>query len=358
MRIATASWLCFCVLALLWGAQPLQAAPAGSHDFDFVLGGWKTRILHRQQAPGKGLDWTVWTGSVMAAKVWGGRANIQEIEVNTPSGTIEELRLCLYRPLVHQWYLYMADSSGGVLGKPMIGRFKEGVGSFYDQEDANGRTLFVRHRYSEIARRSYHWQQAFSDDGGTSWQPNWNVTLTLQGPDTAQSREAPVAPPSDAQAHGFDFAWGEWRTQIAYLPDPFARSSQWVRIRGRVHVRKLWGGRANLEEIEATSAKGPFEGLTLRLYDPKAQEWNLYWANSNDGILAQPMVGSFKGGRGVFYNQDTYAGRTAFVRNVYFDVKPDSYGFEQALSIDEGRTWHTNFIAHVTREKLTDARPD
>ena len=62
MRIATASWLCFFMLALPWGAQPLQAAPTGSRDFDFALGGWKTRVLHRQQAPGTGHDWTVWTG--------------------------------------------------------------------------------------------------------------------------------------------------------------------------------------------------------------------------------------------------------------------------------------------------------
>lgn len=351
MRIATASWLCSYMLVLSSGAQPLQAAPAASHDFDFVLGNWKTQILHRQHAPGKADEWAAWTGSVMAAKVWGGRANIQEIEVQAPSGTIEELRLCLYRPLLHQWYLYWADSGDGVLGKPMIGRFKDGVGSFYDQEDYNGRAIFVRHRYSEITPRAYHWQQAFSGDGGTTWQPNWNVTLTLEQPDPAGSRGVTASPASEAQAHGFDFAWGDWRTEISFLPDPFASSSHWVQIRGRVHVRKLWGGRANLEEIEATTAHGPFEGLTLRLYDPKAQQWNLYWANSNDSILAEPLIGSFKDGRGVFYNQDTYAGRTAFVRNVYFDVTGNSYRFEQALSIDGGKTWRTNFIAHVTRDK-------
>lgn len=351
MRIATASWLCSCALALLGGTQPLQAAPAPSHDFDFVLGGWKTRILHEQQAAGKADGWAVWTGRVMAAKVWGGRANVQEIEVNAPSGTMEELRLCLYRPLLRQWYLYWADSGDGVLEKPMIGQFKEGVGSFYDQEDSNGRAIFVRHRYSKITPRSYHWQQAFSADGGTTWQPNWEVTLTLERSDPAEGREVTAAPASDAQAHAFDFAWGTWRSEISFLPDPFAGASHWVQIRGQVHVRKLWGGRANLEEIEATSTRGPFEGLTLRLYDPKAQRWNLYWANSNDSVLDEPMVGGFKDGRGVFYSQDTYAGRTAFVRNVYFDVKIDSYRFQQALSIDGGKTWRTNFIAHVIREK-------
>jgi hypothetical protein len=339
------------MLALLWGMQPLQAAPAASHDFDFVLGNWKARISHRQHSPGAADRWEVWNGSVMAARVWGGRANLQQIEVHAPSGTIEELRLSLYRPLVHQWYLYWADSSDGVLDKPMIGRFKDGVGSFYDQEDYNGRAIFVRQQYSAIGAHSYRWQQAFSDDGGGRWQPNWNVVLTRESMDGADGAKGTESPASDVQAHGFDFAWGDWRTEISFLPDPFAGSSHWVQIRGQVRVRKVWGGRANLEEIEASGAHGPFEGLTLRLYDPKAQQWNLYWANSNDSVLDEPMIGSFKDGRGVFYNQDTYAGRTAFVRNVYFDVEADSYRFEQALSIDGGRTWRTNFIAHVTRKK-------
>ncbi|MGH8318260.1 MAG: hypothetical protein ACREUL_09820 [Steroidobacteraceae bacterium] len=351
MRKSVLLWLCSCALALLYGLPPLRAAPAVSHDFDFALGTWRTRILHLQHSPGNADHWAVWSGKVVAAKVWGGRANIQEIYVNAPSGLIEEMRLCLYRPLLRQWYLYWADSDDGVLDKPMIGRFKGGVGSFYDQEDYDGRAIFVRHRWSQMTPRSYHWQQAFSDDGGRAWRANWNVTLTLEPSDTAKRQRITVPPVADPQGHGFDFSWGGWRTDIAFLPDPFASWSHWIKLRGQVIVRKIWGGRANLEEIEAKGPHGPFEGLTLRLYDSKARQWYLYWANSSSGVLDEPMIGSFKGGRGVFYNQDTNAGRTAFVRNVYFDVSADSYRFEQALSIDGGKTWRTNFVAHLTRER-------
>lgn len=297
----------------------------------------------------------MWTGRVITAGVWHGRSNIQEIEVNTPSGPVEELRLCLYRPLLHQWYLYWADSDDGVLDKPMIGVFRDGTGRFYDQEDDQGRAVFVRDLYSRIAPRSYHWQQAFSWDGGTTWQPNWNVTLTLESSDAPAGQGMLRAPASDPVAsasasHQFDFAWGNWRTDIAFLPDPFSSRSHWIKIHGRVRVRALWGGRANLEEIEARGPHGPFEGLTLRLYDPKARQWSLYWANSHDGVLDAPMIGDFENGRGVFYNQDTYAGRTVFVRNVYFAIAADSYRFEQALSADGGKTWRTNFTAHLIRD--------
>jgi hypothetical protein len=95
MRNATAIGLRSCILALLWGAQPLRAAPSASPDFDFAIGVSKSRVLHLQHSPGKADDWAVWSGRVVAAKVWGGRANLQEIHVSAPSGAIDELRLCL-----------------------------------------------------------------------------------------------------------------------------------------------------------------------------------------------------------------------------------------------------------------------
>lgn len=350
MRHVTASRICSYALALLCGAQPLTAVCNDSHDFDFAIGAFGTRILHLRHTPGRPDDWAVWSGRVVAAKVWGGRANIQEIEVNTPSGPIEELRLCLFRPQLRQWYLYWADSGDGVLVNPMIGRFEGGAGRFYDQEDYKSRAIFVRDLYSRITPRSYHWQQAFSSDGGTTWEPNWNVTLTLESshPVTAPQMKASSAV-TDSQAHAFDFAWGDWQTDISFLADPFAGSPHWTKTHGRVSVRKLWGGRADLEETESKRSHEPLEGLTLRLYDPTARQWNLYRANSADGVLDEPLVGDFKDGRGVFYDQDTHAGRAVFVRNVYFDIAPDSYRFEQAVSNDGGRTWRPDFTARLTR---------
>jgi hypothetical protein len=154
----------------------------------------------------------------------------------------------------------MAEGDDGVLGKPMIGRFKYGVGSFYDQEDYKGRAIFVRHRYSQITPRSYHWPQAFSDDGGATWRSNWKVTLTLEPSAPASRRKTTATRTTDAQSHGFDFAWGEWRTDISFLPDPFAGPGHWMKIHGRLTVRKAWGGRGNLEEMQATGPHGSFEG--------------------------------------------------------------------------------------------------
>jgi hypothetical protein len=356
MRIAITSWGCLCALAfgafqpaavLAAAGQLPPGVASGQRDFDFVIGAWKTRILHLGHAPSGGDRWTVWTGTVTAARVWGGRANVQQIEINSPSGRIEELRLCLYRPLAHQWYLYWADSSDGELDPPMIGRFKSGIGRFYDQEEIGGRAIFVRDLYSHVAARSYQWQQAFSSNGGATWQSNWRVTLSLDHSEHPLPLSPPHAATGVVRSHDFDFALGTWNSEISYLSDPF--SSRRVTTRGRMNARELWGGRADLEEIEARAPQGAFQGLTLRLYDPHTRQWILYWANSDDGILHEPLIGEFKGGRGVFYGQNTYSGRVVFVRSVYFDIKPDSYRFAQGLSDDGGKDWRTDFTALVTR---------
>jgi hypothetical protein len=71
----------------------------------------------------------------------------------------------------------------------------------------------------------------------------------------------------------------------------------------------VWNGRANLEEFETDSPTGHIEGLTLRLYNPQTHQWRIYWANSKDPTLGQPiqpMVGDFKNGQGEFYDQELW----------------------------------------------------
>lgn len=151
--------------------------------------------------------------------------------------------------------------------------------------------------------------------------------------------------------HDFDFNLGNWKTHIRRLVHPLTGSSTWVAMNGTVVVRKVWDGRAQLEEIEADSSTGHFEGLTLFLYNPEAHQWNMNFTNSGDGTFSAPSVGEFKNGRGEFYDQEAYQGRTIMVRIVWSDITPDSHHFEQSFSDDGGKTWEPNFVATLTREK-------
>jgi hypothetical protein len=121
------------------------------------------------------------------------------------------------------------------------------------------------------------------------------------------------APAADGR-HDFDFSIGSWKTHIRVLEHPLSGSPTWVDGTGAVSVRPIWESGANLEELEVDFPARHLEGLTLRLYNPASQQWNLWWANATGGVLSTPNIGEFKDGRGEFYDQERYEGRMVVVR--------------------------------------------
>ena len=79
----------------------------------------------------------------------------------------------LYNPTSHQWSLNWANQKNGHFDVPTIGEFKNGRGEFFDQETLNGRAIFVRFVISDTTPNSCRFEQAFSDDGGKTWEVNW-----------------------------------------------------------------------------------------------------------------------------------------------------------------------------------------
>jgi hypothetical protein len=117
--------------------------------------------------------WVEYEGTTVVRKVWNGRANLVELEVDGPAGHIEGLSLRLYNPESHQWSLNFSNSKSGTLSPPVIGEFKDGRGEFTGQESFNGRMILVRFVISEITPTSWRFEQSFSDDGGKTWEANW-----------------------------------------------------------------------------------------------------------------------------------------------------------------------------------------
>jgi hypothetical protein len=170
----------------------------------------------------------------------------------------------------------------------------------------------------------------------------------------ACAEDAPAQPPATAGRdgqHDFDFNIGVWRTHIKRILDPFSSTAQSIELNGTVTVRKVWDGRAQLEEIEADGPNGHWEGLTMFLYNPQAHQWSQTFTNSKSGVLQPPLIGSFKGGRGELFAQDTFKDRSILVRATWSDIQPNSHHFEEDYSEDGGKTWAPAFIASLTREK-------
>jgi len=143
------------------------------HDFDFHLGTWTTH-LERLQGPLTGsTSWVEYEGSTVVRPVWNKRANLVELEATGPSGSIEVLGLRLYNPETRKWSLNFASSRDGTLTPPAIGGFADGRGEFFGDESLNGKPIIVRFVISDITASSVRFEQAFSADGGASWEPNW-----------------------------------------------------------------------------------------------------------------------------------------------------------------------------------------
>jgi hypothetical protein len=157
--------------------KPQSAEPTaprdGQHDFDFEIGRWKTHVSRLQKPLTGAAAWLDYEGTSVVRKIWDGRANLVELEVDGPAGHIEGLSLRLYNPQSHQWSIHFANGKTGTLGQPTVGEFKSGRGEFYDQEPFEGRMILVRNVWSDITPSSCRFEQAFSDDGGKTWEVNW-----------------------------------------------------------------------------------------------------------------------------------------------------------------------------------------
>src|SRR5579872_2078555 len=119
---------------------------------------------------------------------------------------------------------------------------------------------------------------------------------------------AKAIPARDGQ-HDFDFHLGKWKSEISRLQNRLSGSTTWIKCEGTLAARKVWDGRAQLEELEADCPAGHIEDLLLFLYNPQSHQWSLNAAAVNDGVVSRPMFGEFKNGRGEFYDQETFKDR-------------------------------------------------
>ncbi len=161
------------------GGRPAARNPArppardGQHDFDFEIGTWKTHLSRLEHPLSGSTSWVTYEGTSVVRTIWNGKANLVELIADGPAGHLEALSLRLYNPQSRQWSLNSASSRVGTISVPTIGEFKSGRGEFHDQEIFNGRAILVRNVWSDITERSCRFEQAFSDDGGKTWEVNW-----------------------------------------------------------------------------------------------------------------------------------------------------------------------------------------
>jgi len=160
-------------------AAPLAAATVaahdGAHDFDFETGAWTTSVrVLRNPLSGAAPDWADYQGTSVIRPLMDGRSNLVELSVAGPRGKIEGVALRLYSPQAHQWSLNYASMGDGLLTAPVFGEFDgKGRGAFYGRDMLGTRAILVRFIITQVSPAEAHFEQAYSADGGASWEVNW-----------------------------------------------------------------------------------------------------------------------------------------------------------------------------------------
>jgi hypothetical protein len=159
-----------------------------------------------------------------------------------------------------------------------------------------------------------------------------------------------LAPPTTtSHASDFDFLFGTWRISNRRQQERLADCDEWDEFESTSRANRIWDGAAQIDEVIGETPSGPFRGMTVRLFDPASDQWRLYFVNERIGVLDPPLTGEFRDGRGEFYDQELFRGRSIYVRFVFSDVTATSCHWEQAFSEDGGKTWETNWIMDFTR---------
>jgi hypothetical protein len=155
------------------GSPAKTAAASGAHGFDFEFGSW--RVHHRTRRVSGRDEWNEFDGTCVTRPLMNGAGNVEDHTFNKPGMTTHGVALRAFDPKTSEWAIWWIDGRvpHGPLDPPVKGRFENGVGTFYSDGVVDGKTTRTRFIWSQITASSARWEQAYSADGGKTWETNW-----------------------------------------------------------------------------------------------------------------------------------------------------------------------------------------
>ena len=151
----------------------MQTENDGRNDFDFLIGTWKVHHRTLKKRLNGSTEWEEFEGDTVDRKILNGLGNMDENILHTKTGPVHAMTFRLFNPESKEWSIYWSTDQTGTLDVPVIGSFRDERGEFYSQEVFEGRHIYNRFIWSKITPKSCQWEQAFSGDGGTTWETNW-----------------------------------------------------------------------------------------------------------------------------------------------------------------------------------------
>jgi hypothetical protein len=151
--------------------------PGGARAFDFLFGQWD---VHNRYLPDRLVDsdeWAEWTGSLSVMPILGGYGNVDRY-LATPNGRpLEGYSIRVFDPEADAWSIHWVDSRGFRLTPQVQGSMGPNNGTFYGEEEFDGRTVRMRFTWSHDSPDRARWEQAYQRNDGT-WETNWTMDFT------------------------------------------------------------------------------------------------------------------------------------------------------------------------------------
>lgn len=151
-------------------------------DFDFFHGRWAVHHRRLKDRLAGCTEWETFGGSSSVQPLLGGAGNIDDNVIDLPAGSYRAATLRSFDAATKQWAIWWLDGRyPHTVDVPMVGRFENGIGTFFADDSLRGQPIRVRFIWSRITATTARWEQAFSTDGGKSWETNWEMDFTREG---------------------------------------------------------------------------------------------------------------------------------------------------------------------------------
>jgi hypothetical protein len=148
------------------------------HAFDFLHGSWRVHHHRLRARLAHSSEWEDFDGTVHCWGILGGDGNVDDNVIELPSGTYRASTMRVFDARAGVWRIWWYDArSVETLDPPLVGSFYDGVGTFYSDDSWHGRPIRVRYLWRNASADSARWEQAFSEDGGKTWETNWVMSF-------------------------------------------------------------------------------------------------------------------------------------------------------------------------------------
>lgn len=154
---------------------------------------------------------------------------------------------------------------------------------------------------------------------------------------------------ANSSKNDFDFYEGKWKLHNKKLKTRLNNCTEWIEFESTQEMYRVLHGLGNIDNFLASFDGVPFEGMSVRLFNPKTKLWSIYWADSNEGVLQPPVVGSFDNDIAHFFAKDVFNGKdilVVFRWNIKDRLNPV---WSQAFSEDKGKTWEWNWYMFFSK---------